>query len=400
MMMNIRLLLPILLGFCIQVKAQKTTIQKVTAQKPVAYASVDNLMLKIPDSLTVSTTKIAAYINSNFQTATDKSRAIFCWITKNIQYDLDNMFAINFYQNNEELINSALKTRKGICMHYSRLFTDIALKSGIKSVVISGYTKQNGFVDYMPHAWCAVLIDSTWSLFDPTWGSGFVENKKFVTKTNNYYFKTKPEQLIKSHIPFDPMWEFLNYPVSNKEFYAGQTQMNNSKPYFDFIDTLEAYEKKTEIDQLIAATDRIEKNGVSNSIIYDRLQHNRREIEYLKSKVNVVKTDQYNEAVHNYNESINLLNEFINYRNKQFMPPRPDSQLKEMLDTVGTALNNAHMQLLQIKEPEANLTTMIPQLNKMIDDMGNNLNEQKSFLNKYLATPKLFRKGLFTTYAK
>jgi hypothetical protein len=398
MMMNRRLLLPILLGLCIQVNAQKT--QKVAAQKPVEYASVDNLMLKIPDSLTLNTTTIAAYINSNFNNATDKSRAIFSWITKNIQYDLDNMFAINFYQNDQELISSVLKTRKGICMHYSRLFTDIALKSGIKSVVISGYTKQNGFVDYIPHAWCGALIDSTWFLFDPTWGSGFVENKKFITKTNNYYFKTKPEQLIKSHIPFDPMWEFLNYPVSNKEFYAGQTQVNTSKPYFDFMDTLEVYEKKSEIDQLTAASDRIEKNGVSNSIIYDRLQHNRREIEYLKSKINVAKTNQYNDAVHSYNESINLLNDFINYRNKQFTPLKPDLQLKEMLDTVDTALDKARIQLLQIKEPELNLTMMMTQLNKMIDDMGTNLNEQKSFLNKYLATPKFFRKGLFTTYVK
>jgi hypothetical protein len=398
--MNIRLLLPILLGFCIPMKAQKTPAAKISASRTIEYASVDNLMLKIPDSLTVSTTQIALYINSNFNNQTDKSRAIFCWITKNIAYDLDNMFAINFYQNNEELVNSALKTRKGICMHYSRLFTDIAVKTGIKSVVISGYTKQNGFVDYIPHAWCAALIDSTWSLFDPTWGSGFIENKKFVTKTNNYYFKTKPEQLIKSHIPFDPMWEFLNYPVSNKEFYAGQTQVNTSKPYFDFIDTLKAYEKKAEINQLIAATYRIEKNGVSNSLIYDRLQHNNREIEYLKSKINVAKTDQYNEAVHNYNEGINLLNDFINYRNKQFTPLKPDPQLKEMLDTVGTVLNKAHLQLLHIKQPEANLTAMISQLNKMINDMESNLEEQRSFLNKYLATPKFFRKGLFTTYVK
>jgi hypothetical protein len=58
------------------------------------------------------------------------------------------------------------------------------------------------------------------------------------------------------------------------------------------------------------------------------------------------------------------------------------------------------MQLVQIKEPETNLTRMITQLTKMIDDMGTNLNEQKSFLNKYLAAPKLFRKGLFTTYVK
>lgn len=393
--MKIRLLLSILLGLCIHVTAQKTTTPKTTE-----YASVDNLMLKIPDSLTISTTKLSAYINSNFHNPTDKSRAIFSWITQNIQYDLDNMFAINFYQNNEELLDKALKTHSGICMHYATLFKDLAVKTGIKSIVISGYTKQNGFVDYIPHVWCGALIDSSWFLFDPTWGSGFIQDKKFVKKVNNYYYKTKPQDLIKSHIPFDPMWEFLNYPVTNKEFYAGQTQVNTSKPYFDFTDTLRAYEKKSEINQLVTATDRIEKNGVSNSIIYDRLQHNRREIEYLKSKVNVAKTDQYNVAVHQFNEAVNLLNNFISYRNKQFTPLKTDPELKEMLDTVDLNLDKARMQLAQVKNPDANLSTSIPQLSKMIDDLGTTLNEQKSFLNKYLATPKFFRKGLFSGYVK
>jgi transglutaminase/protease-like cytokinesis protein 3 len=393
--MNIRLLLLILLGFCIQATAQKTVVQN-----PIEYASVDNLMLKIPDTLTTNTTTLAGYINSNFHNPNDKSRAIFCWITHNIQYDLDNMFAINFYQSNDELIDMALKTHKGICMHYATLFTDLAIKTGIPSVVISGYTKQNGFVDYIPHAWCGALIDSTWLLFDPTWGSGFIQNKKFITRTNNYYYKTKPEQLIKSHIPFDPLWEFLNYPVTNKEFYAGQTEVNTAKPHFSFIDTLQTYEKKSEIDKLVSSTERIEKNGISNSLIYDRLQHNRREIEYQKSKINAAKTDQYNVAVHDYNDAVNLLNEFIKYRNKQFTPVKTDPDLKQMLDTVGVELNKARTQLQQTKDPDPNLAGMIPQLNKMIDDLEVGLNEQKTFLNKYLVTPKLFRKGLFAGYVK
>ena len=168
------------------------------AQKPAAneYAAVDKKALQMPDSLTLNTNDIAAYINANFKTEKDKARAIFIWIASNIQYDIDNMFAINFYEPKAEKIAKPLKTRKGICENYAALFTDICSKSGIKSYLIEGYTKQNGFTDYIPHAWCAAKIDSNWFMFDPTWGSGYVNNGKFYRKINNDYYKVNPLQLI------------------------------------------------------------------------------------------------------------------------------------------------------------------------------------------------------------
>jgi len=168
----------------------------LNAQKNNEYSVIDKVMVQIPDSLTKTTQGLANYVKLNFSKPNDQSRAIFIWIAKNIQYDIDNMFAINFYQKTNEIIDKVLITRKGICMSYAELFNDIANKVGIKTYVISGYTKQNGFVDYIPHAWCGSMIDSVWFFFDPTWGSGYIQNGKFVKQINNYYFKTKPEQLV------------------------------------------------------------------------------------------------------------------------------------------------------------------------------------------------------------
>ena len=108
------------------------------SQKKVVseYTIIDKKALQLPDSLTKSTVGIASYITANFKTDKDKSRAIFIWVASNIQYDIDNMFAINFYEKKEDKITKALKTRKGICENYALLFTDICLKSGIKSFVI------------------------------------------------------------------------------------------------------------------------------------------------------------------------------------------------------------------------------------------------------------------------
>lgn len=365
------------------------------AQKVSEIFPADKIALEIPDSMTNSTSGIVSYINSKFSNQKDKSRAIFIWIAKNIQYDIDNMFAINFYQSPKEIVDKVLSTRKGICMHYAELFNDLANQAGIKSFVISGYTKQNGFVDYIPHAWCAGLIDSTWFLFDPTWGSGYVQNARFIRQVNNYYYMTKPEQLIKTHMPFDPLWQFLNYPVTNQEFYESKFQINKTKPFFNYNDTLSDYENESDIEQLQSSFNRIQANGVKNSLIFDRLQHNKREIEYYNNKMLV---ERFNGAVNLYNEGIIQLNGFIEYRNRQFTPKKTDSEIKQMIDVAEISLNSSRNKLKEIKNPDSDISTSMLQLNRSIDEAMINLGEQKAFLDKYFSTGKVFRKSLFYKY--
>jgi transglutaminase/protease-like cytokinesis protein 3 len=52
---------------------------------------------------------------------------------------------------------------------------------------VSGYTKQNGAVDPMSHAWCASKIDNQWYIFDPTWVLAL--NNGFVNAFDDRYFK-------------------------------------------------------------------------------------------------------------------------------------------------------------------------------------------------------------------
>ena len=370
------------------------TTQTIFAQKLTVteYSAIDKKALQLPDSLTKTTDLIASYITSNFATDKDKSRAIFIWVASYIQYDIDNMFAINFYEKKEDKISKPLKTRKGICENYATLFTDICLKSGLKSVVVEGYTKQNGFTDYIPHAWSAALIDSSWFLFDPTWGSGYVNGGKFFKKINNEYYKVSPTSLIKSHIPFDYLWQFLNYPVTNQEFYEGKTQQNTTKPFFNFKDTILVFEKQSHIDQLISSAYRVEKNGVKNSLVFDRLQHLKLEIENDRQTKSV---NLYNSAVVEFNDGINGLNDFINYRNKQFIPKKTDPEIQSMIDVVESKLKAAKSTLGQISNPDANTTNMIRQLTKSIDDSSIQMKEQQDWLKLYLSKSKSGRKSMF-----
>lgn len=370
------------------------TTQTIFAQKATVneFSAIDKKALQLADSLTKTADQIAAYINSNFATNKDKSRAIFIWVASNIQYDIDNMFAINFYEKKEEKITKPLRTRKGICENYASLFTDICNKSGIKSFVIEGYTKQNGFTDYIPHAWSAALIDSIWFLFDPTWGSGYVSGGKFFKKINNEYYKASPTTLIKSHIPFDYLWQFVNYPVTNQEFYEGKTQQNKTKQFFNFKDTIQVYENQSHIDQLISAAYRVEKNGVKNSLVFDRLQHLKLAIENDRQTRTI---DLYNSAVVDYNDGINGLNDFINYRNKQFTPKKTDPDIQTMIDVADNKLKETKNKLGQISNPNVNTANLIRQLIKSIDDASAQISEQQNWLKLYFSKSKSGRKSMF-----
>ena len=373
-----------LMSFSNSLSAQKVVVNE--------YAAIDKKAISIPDSLTKTTDNLSKYINDNFKTEKDKARAIFVWLASNIQYDVENMFAINFYETKENKISKTLNTRKGICENYAALFTEIAGGCGIKSFVIEGYTKQNGFADYIPHAWSAANIDGAWYMFDPTWGSGYINGGKFYKKINNDYFKTPPSTLIKSHIPFDYLFQLVNYPVTNQEFYEGKITQNKTKPFFNYVDSLELYKKQNPIERMVSAGYRIEKNGVKNAMIFDRLQHIKVELENDRITTS---TNLYNLAVSNYNDAVRNLNAFIQYRNKQFNPLKTDSEIQEMINIPIKNIEEANANLLQIKNVDAKTTTLINSLKASQDDININIKEQQDWLQLYLSKNKSKRKAMF-----
>lgn len=377
--------------------AVSVAIAAQPASKP--YADIDKRALQLPDSLSKTTATIASYIDGNFSNTNDKVRAIYTWLASNIGYDIENMFAINFYAPKEEKITKPLATRKGICENYAALFTDICTKLSIPVYTIEGYTKQNGFTDYIPHAWNAAYLDSNWYLFDATWGSGYISAGKFYQKLNNNYFKVSPSTLIKSHMPFDYLWQFLHYPITSQEFVEGKTSINNSKPFFNYIDSIKAYEKQPRLEQLASAAQRIEKNGIRHSLVYDRLRHIKEEIEYSKQGAVISKqinaVNLYNSAVADYNDGLLKLNDYINYYNKQFTPVKPDAEIQGMIDSSSSKIHDARKKLGDIKEPDSNVIAMSAQLNKAIDDISKNISEQQEWLKTYFSKNKSQRRSMF-----
>lgn len=363
------------------------------AQVVNKYAEVDRKMVALPDSLSKSTALIAKFITANFKTNDEKVRAAFYWTSSKISYDIENMYAINFNETKEEKIEKTLKSKKGICINYAEIFNDITNKIGVKSVVIEGYTRQNGKAAYVAHAWNGVKIDGDWFVFDPTWASGYVNEKnKFVKKFNTIYYKADPTKIIISHMPFDYLWQFLGYPISNEQFLAGQITTNKSQPAFDYYAEIEKYETLPYLEKLQSSAQRIEAAGVKNDLVFNRLANKKSEIEVLTHNKT---SDEFNAISAQFNEAINLYNNYINYRNNKFTPTYSDETIKEMIETPRNTFLRNKEAIASLKNVSDSNLMMVKNLSTSINKVIESCDEQLKFVNDYISKTKSQRKTMF-----
>ena len=356
-------------------------ISLATSQN-ITRNNVEHIILHIPQNLTNSTAGIAGYINENFILQSDKVLAAYTWITNNIRYDTDSANNINLGVNPLAKIYAALRRKKGVCENYAAIFNDIVLQCGMKSFVVDGYTKQNGSIDKTGHAWCAVLIDNDWFLCDPTWDVG----------GNTKYYLQPPAEMIASHIPYDPMWQLLNFPVSHQNFYEGNLYQNKNVVFFNYTDSINAFIKMDSLQKFTSTAAHIEQNGLYNKLVRQRLDYNKMQIEIIRQDKDV---NLYDSAVAGLNSALNIYNTFIQYRNKQFVPLIPDKNLSKMLAGIEVTLLKAFEQLEEINRTEATFTFSTEAVRNKINTLLTQVKEQEQFINHYINTPAANRQSLF-----
>lgn len=369
----------------------------IYGQANVGYALIDKKIAAIPANSTTTAEAIAKYIEANFKTENEKIRAVFYWTASNISYDVSNMLAQNYNVSAQQKIENALKTKKGVCIHYAEVFNEIANKLEIKCYIIEGYTKQDGKIAALSHAWCAAKIDNKWYLFDPTWGSGYVNKNVFTKKINNSYFKVQPSQLIASHMPFDYLWQFLNLPINSKEFYEGKTQGSSISQYFDYEKEIAKYKSLSEIDQAFESSERIQKIGLTNDLITTQYKYRREAFTIYTQNKNVEKLQSLYAY---YNETIVFLNDFIVFRYKKMKPEQSDDQLKGMVQNIKNRFKKCETDAYNVgsiaKENSGGLTN----LKQLIAASLVQTEEQEQFLNEYLAKNSIGRKLMLSNFRK
>ena len=260
----------------------------------------------------------------------DTVKSVYDWVTENIRYDVKKLSAIddgsiskklNDFRTEEEYKNHLLKkvveSKKGVCQDYSLLFDAILKKLGYTSFVVEGVTKNlKGNVNRrVGHTWNAVKVNDQWHLYDPTWGAGYVvDEKRFVKEYVPIWYQIKPEEMIKTHMPFDPIWQLSSMPIDYNAFVDSEYQNAFEQEYnFDSMaDEFIELGKKEKMESQLLRSQKME----STLRLVDKWRSNlKKNIGQFGISNNLASIDT---ATKNSQKGVELFNEYVKAKNKQF----------------------------------------------------------------------------------
>lgn len=260
----------------------------------------------------------------------DTIKAVFDWVTDNVKYDVGKLNDINTssrsnntskFSNEKEhkdyLLEKVIKSKKGVCEDYALLFDEVVKELGYQSYVVEGYTKSDkGKINRsIGHAWNAVKVNGEWKLYDPTWGAGYVEDgKRFVKKNNTRWYDVEAAEMIKTHMPFDPVWQISSTPMTYDEFETTD-QFTLAISDYDFDSKIQHFLGEKRKMQMQEQVDRSQEMGEGSRLVEKwrkRLTKNIGIYGITNSK------DLLADASNKTSEAVELFNDYVKAKNKQF----------------------------------------------------------------------------------
>ncbi|MFH1159780.1 MAG: transglutaminase domain-containing protein [bacterium] len=293
----------------------------------------DSLARSIPAWVTGTPSEFATYLKENFLSEEERVRALYTWLGYSISYDLSLIGESLQYENMEEFILYTLKTKKAVCQGYAEVFTAVCNSMDIKALTVHGYNRIDGNIRTDPgHAWNLAKIDGKWALFDPTWGSGYLDDGKYRRSFSYSYFMTPPDTLLETHMPLDPIWQLKDYPVTHDQYLDGKTR---GSVYYNYSDSLDLYFSQDEIER------------AENSLRRAWLDHaDQRTLSRIYQKFcTYVENIECNEQITRYNEASTLLQSAIDkyneYQDKRTRRNSDPAQQKANLASTRALVNQA-----------------------------------------------------------
>lgn len=353
----------------------------------------DSVALSVPETAEHSVPSLVAYMKRHLKTEEQLARAIYTWVSRNIQYNVYITYTPKSEAINEQKeIQKILSERKGVCQEYTLLFKAMLREAGIEAYTINGYNRQNGVLLPDPHQWCAARVDGKWYMFDPTWGAGFVEDYKFVPSPNYRYYKQPSDSLLKTHMPFDPIFQFRERPLTYEEFDTGTFDEQKNMPVFYWRDSLALYARQDTLQRLTGIIQRMQANGHGNDLVRYTLQLTDQNLRV--AGIQKVLT-AYNTAMDLLDEAADAINLFIQYRNKAFTPLKNDEEIQQMVDLPDRLISRADSSINTIHAAPERYRKQILELREQIMEVATTIYKHKLFLRQYFKQPEKKRKNLF-----
>jgi len=333
----------VLLMFILTIPFMKNIAQEID------YQNIVRLVNQTPISATNSTIQLSKYLTSSFDTETEKLASIYFWVAKNIRYDDELAKNPRLYLEIKEVVDEVMNSKSGVCQHYAELFAELSRLAGLKAYVVDGYTIENGQIADASHAWNLVNISENWYHIDATWANAMIKStsKKAFPPT---YFLVKPLASIKTHMPFDPIWQILSSPIKYDQFDSGKFDLTNGN--FSYKDSINLYFMQSTIEQQRETIRRMQNNGPFNKLIKKEFELKQRNLNTSLSNQEILK---YNKGIFYYNRGMTFLNQYIKLRNNKFKDKKyGKKELIGLIDSSSVYLQNAETTFaeIQINDPE------------------------------------------------
>jgi hypothetical protein len=191
--------------------------QNLAELKAFDYRQADSIALHFSKKKYKTISEIAVVLTEDLKTEHEKFRAIFRWITDNIEYSKS--------ASNITDAGKIVRKNKAVCQGFSNLLKEMCNTVNIPCDVIAGYTKTevrdiNKLLKKTDHAWNSVQLYGTWYLVDVTWATSKynVVTHKYMKEFDAHYFLTPPQKFILDHFPEDKKFQFLDKPIKKSTF--------------------------------------------------------------------------------------------------------------------------------------------------------------------------------------
>lgn len=351
------------------------------------YSRIDEQSRFVP--LKYQTPKeIAGYLTRNLYTPEEKVRALFYFTANKLGYDVRQLPGTDYrYVSNgrRDILREAVEGNKGVCQHYAVLFDALCRAAGIRSWVITGYTRMKEDDPALSHAWNAVQINDKYYCMDVTWSAGYIEDGRYVKEFNDRYFMVSPEKFSKTHVPFDPLWQFSDNPLTHTSFVDKNAEQSTLKP-FSFRDSLARIDNRDTLQNLLCENARILRAGICNPLI--KLYFN-----FNEQQINI---DRFNQLVGAYNACIHPYNAYIAARNTQFdKTTLPVDTIWKWLIDSRKAWERAKMLLGTVDRKDELVEKQVQSLRRLIARLEPDIQKEENFLKRYTETPEQERINLF-----
>lgn len=195
------------------------------------YRNVDKLVIETYPKKIKKLEQLTDLINQDFSLQDEKARAIFTWISYNIDYDVDAESSLQkrySFSDSTQIASIERKIRdkwakncvkegKAECEGYATLYKCLCDRVGVECLIVPGNTKRSENHIGNPelkvnHAWNAVKINGEWKFVDVTWGAGYIDysTNTFHRIFDDSYFLSDPDRYFYNHFPKDTAYLFTN----------------------------------------------------------------------------------------------------------------------------------------------------------------------------------------------